>query len=54
MNLTQIAVIGAGISFTGLGLLARKKKQKNWLAFFLGGIAMLVFAVLSLVFGFSL
>ena len=54
MNLTQIAVIGAGISFTGLGLLARKQQHKNWLAFFLGGIAMLLFAFLSLAFGFSL
>jgi ABC-type proline/glycine betaine transport system permease subunit len=55
MTITHVAVIGAGISFTGLGLLMRRAgKKKNWKAFLIGGITMLVLATLSLLFGFSL
>jgi len=53
MNITHFAIVGVGISFTGLGLILRKQK-KNWLAFFIGGITMLVLVALSLIFGFSI
>ena len=53
MNPMQLAVLGAGISFTGIGVLMRRQK-KNWKAFLFGGITLLVLAVLSLLFGFSL
>ncbi len=54
MNLMHLATLGAGVSFTGLGLLMRKENKKNWKAFLLGGVAMLVLVVISLVTGLSL
>jgi len=54
MNLMHISALGAGISFTGLGLLMRKENKRNWKAFLFGGIAMLVLVVISLVTGLSL
>ena len=53
MNPMQLAVLGAGISFTGIGVLMRRQK-KNWKALLFGGITLLVLAVISLLFGFSL
>jgi hypothetical protein len=54
MNLMHFSTLGAGISFTGLGLLMRKENKKNWKAFLLGGIAMFLLVVISLVTGLSL
>lgn len=53
MNITQIAVVLIGVSFTGKGILLRKEQKPNWKAFLICGIIFLVLGVLSLMFGFS-
>ncbi len=54
MTLTHLSTFGIGIGFTGVGLLLRKEHKKNWKAFLLGGIAMLVLVFVSLIFGLSM
>jgi uncharacterized membrane protein HdeD (DUF308 family) len=53
MNITQIAVVGIGISFSGQGILLRKQQKPHWKTFLIGGIIFLVLGVLSLIFGFA-
>ncbi len=48
MNMTYLGPLVMGVSFTCLGLVMRKQHKKNWKAFLFGGIAMLVFVIVSI------
>jgi hypothetical protein len=50
----RLATAGAGISFLGIGLTMRKQQNKQWRVFIFGGIALLAFAAVSIIFGLSL
>jgi len=50
MGITHIAALGVSISFIGLGLVFRKQ-QKDWKAFFYGGVALLLLVVVALILG---
>ncbi len=48
MNASYVGPILVGVSFTCLGVVMRKQHKKNWKAFLIGGVAVLVFAILSI------
>jgi hypothetical protein len=53
MTIMHISTLGAGVSFTGIGLMMRRQ-GKPWKAFFCGGLSLIVLCVLSLALGLAL
>lgn len=54
MSLDHILVTVVAVCFTGIGVQMRKQQNKQWRAFFFGGVTILAIVILSLIFGWQL
>ena len=54
MIIDKLATAGVGISFIGIGITMRKQQNKQWRAYFFGGIVLMVLVVIALIFGLSM
>ncbi len=54
MSIDQICVAGAGVSFVGIGINLRKQQNKQWRAYFFGGLIMLLLVIVASIFGLSM